>query len=148
MTDRRLSLDLETGTSEPEHDANLRHLHGAGSRGLSERIARPHSREAAEERYVAARDAWAAAMRQASSGRPADLAALAIAQEDYEAALAERERWASGSKVAIPIEPDRPGGIEAVVGQEMSWRQVHEQESEKSEKPKGLRRLFRRKSRS
>jgi hypothetical protein len=44
------------------------------------------SPEEAEARYVAARDAWTAAMRAANSGRPADLATLAVAQDAFEAA--------------------------------------------------------------
>ena len=56
---------------------------------------------------MVARDAWIAAMRKANSGRSADLAGLAIAQEAYEQAMVEVERWRSGVKVAIPIEPER-----------------------------------------
>src|SRR6188474_2137121 len=56
---------------------------------LTQRLARPQSVEEADARYVAARDAWTAAMRAANSGRSADLASLAIAQEAYEAAAAE-----------------------------------------------------------
>src|SRR5690606_24548149 len=101
----------------------------------------------AEERYIAARDAWTVAMRASGSGKPSDLAALAMAQEAYEAALAERDRWASSPTIAVPIEVDRPTGLDAVVGQELSWRRVHEHEREKEE-AKGRRgflgRLFRR----
>ena len=87
-------------------------------------------------------------MRAAGSGRPADLAALAMAQEVYETALAERDRWASSPTVSVPIEvATRPAGIDAVVGQELSWRRVHQQEQER-EREKGRRgllgRLFRR----
>lgn len=67
-------------------------------------------------------------MRASSSGRPADLAALAIAQEAYEAAAAERRRWAAAPevvRVAVPVEPvDARRGIEVVVGQELEWRRV------------------------
>lgn len=147
MTDRRLrTTDLPAGSADPQADSqpdgvgSLRHRHALPS-PLAERLVRPHSREEAEERYVAARDAWTAAMRTARSGRPADLAALAMAQEAYEAALAERERWASSPTVALPIQVDRPTGIDAVVGQELSWRRVHEQEQEK-ERAKGRRGLF------
>jgi hypothetical protein len=89
------------------------------------------SPEEAEERYVAARDAWAAAMRAANSGRPADLATLAVAQEAYEAAAAEREQWASGARVAIPVGPDPNRAMDAIVGQQLAWRRVHEAEPPK-----------------
>jgi hypothetical protein len=76
---------------------------------------------------VVARDAWIAAMRKASSGRPADLAGLAIAQEGYVQATAEVERWRSGVMVAFKIEPDaKLHDIETAVGQELAWRRVHE----------------------
>ena len=102
------------------------------------------SPEDAEERYVAAREAWASAMRGAASGRPADLATLAVAQEAYEVALAERDRWASGApRVPIPVEPDRSKGIEAVVGQELTWRLAHNGEQD-AQPAKGLRGLIRR----
>ncbi len=78
-------------------------------------------------------------MRSAASGRPADLAALAMTQQAYEEALAEHGRWQAGPRVDVPVEPDRPRGIDVVVGQELSWRRIHEQEQEK---PRGLRRLF------
>lgn len=84
-------------------------------------------------------------MRTATSGRPADLAALAIAQEAYEEALADRERMASSPSVSIPVGEERPNGLDAVVGQELSWRRVHERERERiREQPKGLRGLIRR----
>ena len=64
-------------------------------------------------------------MRAANSGRSADLASLAIAQEAYESAAAERERWLTGSRVvAVPVAPEKRSGIEAAVGQELSWRTV------------------------
>ena len=99
-----------------------------GGSGLSHRIAAGSLAEA-EVRYVACRDAWTAAMKAASSGRPADMATLAICQEDYEAAAAERDRWLSGARVAIPIrpEPQRPS-IDVVVDQTMAWRDVHQHE--------------------
>ena len=80
----------------------------------------------------------------ANSGRAADLAALAIAQEAYEAAVHERELWESGARVAIPVEPETPhADLGAVVGQELAWRQVHAPKPE----PNGLfgriRRRFR-----
>lgn len=74
-------------------------------------------------------------MHAASSGRPADLAALAIAQEAYEEACAERERWEAGGKVvAVPIESDKPRNLGAIVGQELAWRQVRASQ----EKPLGI----------
>lgn len=85
----------------------------------------PRTREEAEEQYVAARDAWIAAMRHASSGRPAQLATLAITQEAYEAASAEVELWRTGVRIPIPIQPERDSGIEVVVGQELTWRKIH-----------------------
>ena len=98
------------------------------------------SREEAEERYAVAHDAWIAAMRRASSGRPADLATLAIAQESYEAALAERAMWASGRRIAMPIDRWPAGAsIERAVGQELAWRQVRDA----GHRPRGvLSRLF------
>lgn len=145
MTDRR----VRTTDLEPAAQAQLRHRH-APSSAIAARLARPHSREEAETRYVAAREAWTAALRAASSGRSSDLAALAIAQDAYEEALADRERWASSPSVAIPIGDERPSGLEAVVGQELSWRRVHEHEREQElarERPRGLRGLLRRISR-
>lgn len=96
-----------------------------GHSALTQRRMGPHSREEAEERYVAARDAWTKAMRAANSGRPADLASLALAQEAYEAAAAERERWNSDGRVAIPIQPQERRGLDAIVGQELEWRRIH-----------------------
>ncbi|HUF07133.1 MAG TPA: hypothetical protein VMP86_07070, partial [Candidatus Binatia bacterium] len=91
-------------------------------------VERPRSREEAEERYVVARDAWIKAMRVAEKGRPAGMAALAIAQEAFEAATAEREGWIAG-RVAIQIHPEGPRtDLEAVVAQEMAWRRVHAHE--------------------
>ncbi|HEX7196195.1 MAG TPA: hypothetical protein VF364_05090 [Candidatus Limnocylindria bacterium] len=88
---------------------------------------RPRSLAEAEAQYVTARDAWTAAMRRANSGRPADLASLAITQEAYELAFAEVERWRSGATVAIPIEPEKKRTkLEAAIGQELAWRRVHE----------------------
>ena len=85
----------------------------------------PASREEAEARYVEARDAWTAAMRRANSGRPAHLASLAIAQEAYEAALAEVEQWRSGHRIPIPVQAERSVGIEVAVEQELEWRRLH-----------------------
>jgi hypothetical protein len=110
-----------------------------GSSGLAQRIATPHSLAEAEVEYVRCRDAWTAAMRAASNGKPAALASLAIAQEAYEAATEERDRWLSGIRVAVPVEPqNHRAPIEVVVEQSMAWRKVHEHE-----KPRGvLGRLF------
>ncbi|MEO6578577.1 MAG: hypothetical protein ABIO99_06735 [Candidatus Limnocylindria bacterium] len=108
-------------------DAPMGSLDGTGHTGpLTDR---PHSREAAESQYVATRDEWIAAMRRANSGRPADLASLAIRQEAYEQATIEVERWRSAPRVAIPIEPEpRRSGIEVAIGQEMAWKRVHEKQ--------------------
>ena len=79
-----------------------------------------------EQRYIAARDAWTQAMRVANSGRPADMASLAIAQEHYETIMGERERWLASPRVAIPIDaPDARHKLEVAVGQEIAWRRVH-----------------------
>jgi hypothetical protein len=92
---------------------------------------RTRSLEEAEARYIAARDEWVVAMRHASSGRPADLASLAIRQEAYELAAAEVERWRSSGKRAIPIEPEpQRTGIDVVIGQEMAWKRVHDRSDE------------------
>lgn len=142
-TDRRLAATNEGRA--PAGEA-LGHRHPASS-GMANRLSRPHSREEAEERYVSARDTWTAAMRAANSGRSTDLAALAMAQEAYEAALAERERWASSPSVPISVGDHRPSGLEAVVGQELSRRRVREHEREQElarERPRGLRGLVRR----
>ena len=141
-TDRRVTV-----TDEVPSDAGpLRHRHAAPS-GIANRLARPHSREEAEQRYVEAREAWTAAMKAANSGRSSDLAALAMAQEAYEEALADRARWASSPSVAIPVADERPSGLDAVVGQELSWRRVHEHERAQElarQQPRGLRGLVRR----
>ena len=136
MPDRRLAT-----TDHPEHATVTVHHRDAPSTSMANRLARPRSREEAEARYVSARDAWTAAMRAANSGRSSDLAALAIAQEAYESALAERDRWASGLRTPISVEADRPTGIGAVVGQELSWRRVHEAEGQRNQ-PTGIRRLL------
>lgn len=147
MTERRSRPSAKANqATEPAGGSALRNSH-VPSVGISQRVAdRAVSLEDAEARYVAARDAWTNAMRAAASGRPAFLATLAVAQEAYEAALAERDRWASGARVAIPVESDRPKSIESVVGQELTWRLAHNAEPG-SERRKGLRNLFRRKGR-
>jgi hypothetical protein len=136
MSNRRLA----TTKQDTAAHAPLRHRH-APSSGLADRLARPRTREEAEEHYIAARNAWTAAMRAAGGGRASDLAALAIAQDDYEAALAERERWPSSPPVAVPTETDRPSGIDVVVGQELSWRRVYEHKRERA-KATGIRGFF------
>jgi hypothetical protein len=78
-----------------------------------------------EQRYIAARDAWTQAMRAAGSGRPADMASLAIAQEAYETVAAEREQWLASGRVAISVEPPpKNSQIEIAIGQELEWRRV------------------------
>lgn len=111
----------------PRHRRNIGDV-GAPSRGIAARQGRARSRAEAHEHYVAARDAWTAAMRAAASGRPADLAALAITQETYEAAAAEWERWESGARVAIAVEPDAGSSVGTVVNQELAWRKLHHDE--------------------
>jgi hypothetical protein len=82
-----------------------------------------------EARYVAARDDWTRAMRAASSGRPADMASLAIAQQAYEIVAAEREHWLASGRIAIPVEPaPKSSEIEVALGQELEWRRVLERE--------------------
>jgi len=79
-----------------------------------------------EHRYVVARDAWTRAMHVANSGRSADMASLAIAQEHYETIMEERERWLASSRIAIPIDaPDTRHSIEVAIDQEIEWRRVH-----------------------
>ena len=99
---------------------------------FSQRLHAAPTAEDAEAAYIAARDAWTHAMRAASSGRAADLASLALAQETYEAAAAERERWlaASPSKgAALGIgQPGASRAVEIVVGQELEWKRVQELE--------------------
>ena len=105
----------------------------------------PRSTEEAEERYVAARDEWIAAMRKANSGRSADLASLGITQEAYVRAMAEVERWRSGVMVAFKIKPDaKLHDIEAAVGQEFAWRRVHERATKHLKHLSPLGRLVRR----
>ena len=117
-------------TSAPT-GALSRRLGDAASSGAVQPPRRPRSFEEAEERYRAARDVWTAAMRAASSARPAELAALAVAQDAYERAAAERARWRSGPRTAIPVEAEtdrRP--IDIVVGQELAWRKMHREDAE------------------
>ena len=117
---------------------------GIGGAALSQRMAAPRSLAEAESHYVSCRDAWTAAMRAAASGRPADMATLAICQEAYEAAAIERDRWLSGQRIPIPVEPEAERApIDVVVEQTMAWRDVHDHD-----KPRGfLGRLFGRRAR-
>ncbi len=81
--------------------------------------------EDVESRYHAARDTWLKAMHAANSGRSADLAKLAIAQEAYETIAAEREHWIDSGRVAIPIRPDAERhDVEIAVDQGLAWRKV------------------------
>lgn len=100
------------------------------------------SRDEAEATYVVARDAWLVAMRAANSGKPADLATLAITQEAFEAASTEVEQWRSGGRIAVPIQTEAErSGIRIAVGQELEWRRVlHHEEKQ----PGPLGRLVRR----
>ena len=83
-----------------------------------------------EDRYVTAREAWTKAMHTANSGRSADMASLAIAQQAYEAVAAEREHWLTSGRVAIPIQPSpKLSSVEIAVGQELAWRRIHEHPS-------------------
>lgn len=94
---------------------------------------------------MVARDAWIAAMRKANTGRSADLAGLAIAQEGYVQAMAEVERWRSGVMVAFKIEPEtKLHDIETAVGQEFAWRRVHERATKHLKQLSPLGRLARR----
>ena len=112
----------------------------AGHFALAHRRVESGSLEEAEARYAAARDTWVKAMHAANSGRPADLASLALAQEAYETAVAERERWLSG-RIGIPIETPAPRpNLDVIVGNELQWRRIHAP----PEKPKGLLGRFRR----
>jgi hypothetical protein len=98
---------------------------------FSVRLHAAPSAEDAEAAYVAARDAWTVAMRAASSGRAADLASLALTQETYEAAAAERERWlaaAPSSGTALNVGEGTSRAVEIVVGQELEWRRVKDLE--------------------
>jgi hypothetical protein len=143
MSDQRGVFSKTEKVTEPAPSSPLRRAH-APSVGITPRAPdRAVSLEDAEQRYTAAREAWASAMRGAASGRSADLATLAVAQEAYEAALAERDRWASGARVPIAVVPDRPKSIESVVGQELTWRLAHNGEQNR-QRPKGLRGLLRR----
>jgi hypothetical protein len=133
-TDRTDTTHVDERTAQPV-DANAVSLagHAARQSRIGQRQVGPRSEAEAQEQYVAARDAWTAAMRAAGSGRPADMASLAIAQEAYEAASAELARWRTGRRTAVPVEPDKArSAINVVVGQELAWRKVHGQETKRS----------------
>ena len=126
---KRRAAEPETQAAAAPPAPVVPHPDSQGHAALAHHLAAPASRDEVEEQYVAARDAWTKAMRAASSGRPADLASLAIAQEAYETIAAERERWISGARVALPVESAAPRrNLEAAVGQEMAWRKVHDHE--------------------
>ena len=124
---KRRSSELETTasaaqpsvtptSSEPDSAKRVRGIISAAARYEAD----------LEHRYVAARDAWTHAMHAANSGRSADMASLAIAQEHYETVMGERERWLESARVAIPINaPDTRHNIEVAVGQELEWRRVN-----------------------
>ena len=137
MSTRR---DTEVGI-QPASAPDSHHRLGPTTSAISQRLRSAQTLEEAEELYVAARDAWLASMRQAASGKPADLAALAIAQEAYEAATDEVRRMRSGERAVVPIDP-QPPSIDAVVGQELAWRRVHEAET--TRRPGLLGRIARR----
>lgn len=140
-----------TGSVPDETATSTSATPASGDRGLRRATAsrRPASvpstasADEAEAAYIAARDAWTAAMRASTSGRPADLAALAIAQEAYEATATERDRWARQQAVAIPIEAPAPlRNLDIVVGQEAEWRRVKQREADGGGLIGRVKRLF------
>lgn len=135
-TDRTTKHTTEEVTPEASQREPAAEAHAPSAGGFAARRGAARSHEEAVRRHVAARDAWTAAMKLAASGRPADLAHLAITQEAYEAATAELKRWDSGQRVAIAIEPkaEPPARVDAIVGQELAWRDVRKHEA----KPRGL----------
>lgn len=130
MSTRR---ETEVGIQPASPASTERHI-GPNTSAISQRLRAPQTLAEAENQYVAARDAWLASMRQAASGKPADLAALAMAQEAYEAATGEVARMRSVERSAVPVDP-QPPSIDAVVGQELAWRRVHNAEAKR---PPGL----------
>ena len=127
---RTRTVEAETAADTPAPPPLTLRPPSTGTSSIGGRLAAPQSLADAEERYVAARNAWTAAMRAASSGKPADLASLAITQEAYEAATAEFERWRSGERLAIRIQPETTQrGVNAAVGQELAWRRVRESDA-------------------
>ena len=143
--DARPQVDASEADAAPKAPARTRKASPSATPRTP--VPAPRSTEEAEERYVVARDAWIAAMRKANSGRSADLASLGITQEAYEQATVEVEKWRSGVKVAITIEPDaKLHDLETAIGQELAWRRVHERRvHDDQEKPPGpLARAIRR----
>ena len=117
----RASQQTDLQATDVETDAPEAPMAPPATGALSERhVAAPRSREEAEQRYIAARDMWTDAMHRAASGRSADLASLAIAQEAYELATAERQRWINAPQAAKVDPANSRRGIEAVVGQEFA----------------------------
>lgn len=148
MTERR-SIDPHATSDAPASTYRPRRSAADAKRVTAQSVpvesaAAPRSAAEAEEVYVAARDAWTAAMKEAASGRPAALASLAIRQEEYEVAAAERERWLSGERFAEPVRADPSRAIDAVVGQELAWRRIH---APAKRRPGLLRRILGRVSR-
>jgi hypothetical protein len=130
----RRDIDADSAT-EP-------HPNAPAARRLESALPAQRSREDADAQYIAARNIWTAAMRRASSGRSADLASLAIAQEAYETAYAEREGWLSGNRDAVAIEAAAPrNGLEVFVNHDLAWRRVREA---RQKSPGRLERLVRR----
>lgn len=122
---RRPGADSRTAAADAPAKTSPLRIGRATPAELGPRRAAPATHEQVEERYVAAREAWRSAMKAANSGRAADLAALAIAQDAYEEAAAEKAQWDSGARVAAPIQPEVPHrDLGAVVGNEMAWRRV------------------------
>lgn len=122
---RRPGADSRTAAADVPAKTSALRVSRATPAELGPRQATPATREQVEERYVAAREAWRAAMKAANSGRAADLAALAIAQDAYEAAAAEKAQWDSGARVEIHVQPEAPHrDLNAVVGNELAWRRV------------------------
>lgn len=121
----RKTTELETNAATPRapSDAPSLETGRAADRALAAEIRRYG--DDLENRYVDARNAWTRAMRASTSGKSADMASLAIAQEAYETVAEEREHWLAGGKVVIPDEPDPTHhDIEVAVGQELEWRRV------------------------
>jgi hypothetical protein len=144
MKDPAMHAETDQAASPPVSPAKAPTADGASTPTTAQPAAGPRSLEEAETLYVAARDAWTAAMRTAASGRPADLASLAIAQEAFEAATAERERWLAGGRVAIPVEPTNGtrSSLETAVGQELAWREVLQPRQPEGFLARMRRRLF------
>lgn len=122
---RRPGAESRTAAADAPAKTSALRVSRATPAELGPRQATPATREQVEERYVAAREAWRAAMKAANSGRAADLAALAIAQDAYEEAAAEKAQWDSGARVEIRVQPEAPHrDLNAVVGNELAWRRV------------------------